>query len=318
MLPPGRYRLVDLATQGYLLLVAGMAVFLRGEHWLTVVVLHFAALAGVHVLTRFEENTDRATSDLPDLWWRRGLGWLRDIYPLLLYPGVYVEIETMNRMLAAPRIDPWLLRADHALFGFQPAEIFPVAMSQPLFSEFMHVSYLSFYAMVGGIPLWLAARNRPACRHFIAVMSLMFYACYAVFLFVPAWGPRVLSADTPERAWFEAQYGHTPRPVPEETTRLPIHQALAFVERHGEIPAAAFPSSHVAVALGTTWLAWRHLRGIRWLHLFFTLTILFSTVYTRAHYAVDVFGGILAAAVLLPAAHALCVSTDGRRQTSRS
>jgi membrane-associated phospholipid phosphatase len=318
MLLSGRYRLVDLATQSYLVLVAGIIGLLRGEHWITLVLLHLAAVAGIHALTTFEENTEHSRSELPAAWWRRGLGWLREIYPVLLYPAIYVEIETVNRMLAAPRIDPWLLRADHALFGFQPAEVFPVALPHPLFSEFMHASYLSFYAMVGGIALWLAASNRPACRHFVAVVSLMFYACYAIFLFVPAWGPRVLSADTPERAWFAAQYGRSPRPVPEAATRLPVHLTLAFVERHGEIPAAAFPSSHVAVALGTTWLSWRHLRRLRWLHLCFTLTILFSTVYTRAHYAVDVLGGLVAAAVLLPAAQALYAATDGRRQTPRS
>ena len=315
---PGRYRLVDLCTQGYLGLVAGLALVVRGEHWVGLVGFHLAALAGVHLLTRLDHRKAGATGNHSAPAWRRGLSWLRELYPLLLCLGLYVEIETVNRMLVFPRLDPWLMRADHALFGFQPAEAFPVAMAQPIFSEFMHVSYFSFHAMIGGIGLWLAAHNQAACRHFIAVVSLMFYACYTIFLFAPAWGPRVWSADTPERTWFVAQYGRAPREVPEATTRLPGHRALTFVEEHGEIAGAAFPSSHVAVALGTAWVAWRYFRRMRWLYAFCALTILFSTVYTRAHYAVDVFGGLMAAAVLLPAAQALYARTDGRRQTARS
>ena len=170
---------------------------------------------------------------------------------MLLYVGLYVETAVLNRMINLPRIDPWLLRADHALCGFQPAEAFPLAMAQPLFSEFMHLSYVSYYLMVGGVGLWLSLRDRAACRHFVTVVSLVFYACYATYLFVPAVGPRVLFEATPERAQFVAQYGREPRPTPTPNGGEWAQRTFALVEQHGEIPGAAFPSSHVAVALVT-------------------------------------------------------------------
>ncbi|MSU24684.1 MAG: phosphatase PAP2 family protein [Opitutus sp.] len=313
-----QYRLVDVATQGYLLFVAFVALALRGEHWVGLVALHLGTVTVVHGLIR--TNPPPAARDVAGGAFSANAGraWLREFYPILLYVGLYVETVVVNRMMATPRLDPWLLRVDHELLGFQPAEVFPVAFVQPLFSEFMHLSYLSFHVMVGGVGWWLSVRNLTAFRHFVTVVSLVFYACYATYLFVPAVGPRVLFADTPERAQFIAQYGRPPRPTPVPAGGQWAGRAFTLVEEHGEIPGAAFPSSHVAVALVTAWFSWRYVRRIRWLHLFFVVTILFSTVYTRAHYAVDVIGGLVAAAVLFPAAQALYARAGGPRHTGRS
>lgn len=313
-----RYRLVDFATQGYLLFVALLAAALRREHWVELVALHVGGMGVVHVLIASDPRTKADEAGGRPSPAAAGRSWLREFYPILLYTGLYVEIAAVNRMVNLPRLDPWLLKLDHALFGFQPAEAFPVALPQPLFSEFMHLSYLSYYLMVGGVGLWLSLRNLTAFRHFVTVVSLVFYACYATYLFVPAVGPRVLFADSPERAQFVAQYGREPREVSPPTEAEWARSALAVVEANGEIPGAAFPSSHVAVAFVTAWFSWKYLRRIRWLHLGFAVTVLLSTVYTRAHYAVDIIGGLAAAALLGPAAHALFVRSPGTRQTGRS
>lgn len=290
MLSLNRYRLVDLATQGYLLFVALVALALRGNHWLGLVLLHTAGIGLVHRL--IQSSSGPATPR-----WRQ---FIRDFYPVLLFGGFYTEILLVNRMLTISRIDPWLMQVDHAIFGLQPAEAFFPAFPSPMVSEVLHLSYLSFYAMIGGVGFWLAVRNRPAFGHFITVVALTFYVCYASYLFVPAAGPRVFYSDTPERGQFFVIYGQAPRPVPAGVEGGWCYRALDLIERHAEIPAAAFPSSHVALALITAWFSWRYLRPIRWLHLGLALLICVSTVYTRAHYGVDVLGGILAAAILFP------------------
>lgn len=312
-----RYRLVDFATQGYLLFVALVALALRGEHWAELVALHVGGMAVVHLLITSDPRAATADFDHRQSTITACRAWLREFYPILLYIGLYVETVVVNRMVNAPRLDPWLLRADHALFGFEPAEAFPLALAQPLFSEFMHLSYLTYYVMVGGVGLWLSLRNLPAFRHFVTVVSLVFYACYATYLFVPAVGPRVLFETTPERDQFVAQYGREPRSAPPPASGQWAQRVFVLVEEQGEIPGAAFPSSHVAVALVTAWFSWRYIRRIRWLHLFFALTILFSTVYTRAHYAVDAIAGLVAAALLFATAQALYLRANRPRQTER-
>lgn len=315
---PSRYRLVDLATQGYLLFVALVALVARGEHWAELVAAHVGVIVLVHLLIASDRSAGGADSWRGKSMATAGRGWLREFYPILLYTGLYVETVLVNRMIAAPRIDPWLLRADHALFGCEPAEVFPIAFAHPLFSELMYVSYLAYYGMVGGVGLWLSLRNRNAFRHFVTVVSLVFYGCYALYLFVPAVGPRIIFVSSPERTQFIARYGHEPRAAAAGGDGRWAQRAFAVIEERGEIPGAAFPSSHVAVALVTAWFSWRHLRRIRWLHLGFAIAILFAAVYTRAHYAVDILGGLAAAAGLFPAAQALDARFGGGRQTARA
>ena len=69
---------------------------------------------------------------------------------------------------------------------------------------------------------------------------------------------------------------------------------------HFESAGAAFPSSHVAVAIGTVYFSFLYLRRIRHIHLLAAILLCVSTVYGRYHYVVDVAAGIVTAAVLIP------------------
>jgi membrane-associated phospholipid phosphatase len=75
---------------------------------------------------------------------------------------------------------------------------------------------------------------------------------------------------------------------------------MAVIYEHFESPGAAFPSSHVAIALVTVYFSFRYLRAIRWAHLIVAILLCVSTVYCRYHYAVDVPAGVLMTALFLP------------------
>jgi membrane-associated phospholipid phosphatase len=309
------YRLVDYATQGYLLFVAAVVLAFHNARlpvWPWLVGTHAVLVPLVHALIR------RAARPQPPAF----VLLLRDCYPLLLYGLFYWETELVNRMFGTPRIDALLMRADHAVFGGQPAEAFMPTMPGFLFSELMHLSYFSFYVMIGGLGVWLGLRDRKAAVHFVTVVSLVFYLCYATYLFLPAVGPRVMFHDSPERSLFFELYGRAPQPVPESAVGGPAFAVMDVIERHAEIRGAAFPSSHVALAWITAWFSWRYVRPIRWLHVGFAGLICLSTVYGRFHYGVDVLAGILVAAVLFPIANGLhrrfAERTDAPSQSDRS
>jgi membrane-associated phospholipid phosphatase len=77
-------------------------------------------------------------------------------------------------------------------------------------------------------------------------------------------------------------------------------QIMKWVYRVFEAPGAAFPSSHVAVALCTVFFSFRYLRPIRYLHLAVAILLCFATVYCRYHYVVDVLAGLVTAAAVIP------------------
>jgi membrane-associated phospholipid phosphatase len=77
-------------------------------------------------------------------------------------------------------------------------------------------------------------------------------------------------------------------------------QLMVWIYDTFEAPGAAFPSSHVAVAIATLWFSFRYLPRIRWLHLIMVVLLCLSTIYCCYHYAVDVAAGIGTAALLIP------------------
>ena len=75
---------------------------------------------------------------------------------------------------------------------------------------------------------------------------------------------------------------------------------MGWIYDHFEAAGAAFPSSHVAVALCTVYFSFLYLPRLRYLHLFTSILLCISTVYGRYHYVVDVVAGVAVAAVLVP------------------
>jgi membrane-associated phospholipid phosphatase len=196
-------------------------------------------------------------------------------------------------------LDPFFIRLEQAIFGFQPAVAFMATWPHPVISEFFYLSYFTYYLMIAGVGLALFFRNRAAFRHFVAILSFVLYICFAAFIFLPVAGPPAFYLDIPR---FAGQHllPHYPLEFPLQVTRGPFFQLMAFIYRHFESGGAAFPSSHVAVALCTLLFSWRYLPRIRFIHLAAVLALSISTVYCRYHYAVDVIAGAATALVLVP------------------
>ena len=295
--PVRPYRFMDWATQGFLAIVAILLVVFHRRApapWPWIVVGHVLAMVVIHRLVMSVAGGTRNPA----------VRFLREIYPMILYTAFFRETELVNTAIGIPRLDPHFLRLEDHLFGAQPSVVLMSAIPSLWVSELLYASYFAYYVMVVGTGLWLMTRNRSAFRHFISVVSFVFYACYLFYMAVPVIGPRLLFRATPEQAWYAATYPLLPLPsIPESVQQGPFFHLMAFIYRHFEAMSAAFPSSHVAIAVTTLWFSWRYLRPIRWIHAVAVVLLCISTVYCHYHYAVDVPAGILAAAVLIPLAN---------------
>lgn len=302
---PG-YRFIDWATQAYNAFVALVIVCVHNDRfpaWPWLLVGHAAVAVLVHALARTDLHPHRPSS----------VRLLREFLPILLYTAFYNETGPINRLIGAEPWDARLTAVEHALFGFQPSIAFMEAAPWLLFSELMHAAYFSYYLMIAGLGLWFLFRQPDAFRHFVGVVSFVFYACYVAYLFIPAVGPRAFFEDSEARQLILKWYGHLPSEAPTSLTRGPFFQIIAFFYRHLETWGAAFPSSHVAVALTTTWFTWRYLPRWRWIHTTTAILLCASTVYGRFHYVVDVFGGAVAWAVFLPLGNWLYARFESNR-----
>jgi membrane-associated phospholipid phosphatase len=306
--PPHRwtaaYRLVDWATQ---LLLGGVALLLvtfrhqAPSQWPWIVAGHLFLMAAVHGLVT---AVARGSAN-------PAVRFLREAYPILFYTLFFRETELVNRTVGNPRLDPHFLVLEHQLFGTQPSVALMNALPQLWVSEILYASYFSYYVMVAGLGLWLLWRNRAAFHHFISVVTFVFYGCYVFYMAVPVIGPRLLFRPSPEREWYAATYAGLPPPAyPDAVQHGPFYHLMAFIYRHFEAMSAAFPSSHVAVAVTTLWFSWRYARPIRWVHAVMVVLLCVSTVYCHYHYAVDVPAGVLAALMLIPLGNWLYLRCD--------
>lgn len=287
------YTFIDYATQLYLALVAALVLAfhdgaLPGWHWY--IGAHAVGIVVIHGLIR-------ASAAQPQ---NRVLDFLRHFYPVLLYAWLYRETGLLNQMVYRGYLDAAFYRLDEQLFGFAPSFAFMEALPGRLVSEVFYASYFSYYLMISGVGLALFLRQRAQFHHYISVTSFVFYACYVIYIFLPVVGPRIYY---PQLSHLELPAAMVPPVVPEFPATVQagvFYRIMEVIYEHFESPGAAFPSSHVAIAIVTVYFSFLYLRKIRWPHFAVAILLCLATVYCRYHFAVDVIAGVVMAGVTLP------------------
>ena len=287
------YTFVDYATQVYIAFVGLIVLGFHGAHlvvWPWLLLAHGLGLVLIHGLiqlaARFPAN--------------RLLDFLRHYYPIPLYLGFYPETELLNQLFFHGYLDAHFLRLEHWLFGWQPGLELMLRFPATWLAEVFYAAYFSFYLMIAGVGLALLVRDRRQFAHFISVVSFVLYVCYAIYIFLPVVGPRIVDLNLPGLALPLAALPATNYDPPESVQRAIFFRLMGWFYQHFESAGAAFPSSHVAVAICTVYFSFRYLPRIRHVHLLLALLLCVATVYGRYHYVVDVASGVLTAAVLIP------------------
>lgn len=286
------YRLVDYLTQGYVGLIAVLILFFHGGElplWPLYVAVHVAIMVAVHVLIRLSRRHEN-----------RFIQMLRAFYPIILYTFLYTETHRLDGLFYHGYLDGLVIDWEQRLFGAQLSRTMMRNLPHLWVSEVFYASYFSYYVMIPGVGFGLYFKDRARFFQFVTVVSFVFYVCYLTYIFMPVMGPH--GADI--GVTFTGKLASVgPRVVPEALRSGPFYNIMRIVYRLVEPEGgAAFPSSHVAVALTTLWFTWCFLKRARWVHLVAAIMLCVSTVYCGYHYAVDVIAGLAAAAVLAPVA----------------
>lgn len=250
---------------------AALAFPHRPEGWLLLALVHVCA-AVIGFGPRFLQNGWRVASRLgPGLTTR-----LHDAYPLLLIPPLYSELPILNRSVHdGVFFDAIVQRWEQAIFGLQPSRDLAQALPFTALSELLHLGYLSYYLLVFGPPLLLYFQGRRTeYRNAVFALMLTFVAHYLFFVWFPVQGPRYL---------FPAPGG--------ALAGGPFYRLTHLVLEAGSSQGAAFPSSHVGVAVAQTLVCRRYLR--RWwpAAAIATTALAVGTVYGGFHYATDAMAG---------------------------
>jgi len=277
---PARLEPVDLLLLAYLAVVTAVALYRAptepGCWWVAAANLLAALLIGLLA---------RAPA-------RPAVRTLRVLYPLLLLPVLYGELDLLNR--AGPAVhDALVQRWELALFGSQVSREWWRAAPSVFWSTLLHGAYFSYYFVVSVPAFWFISRgNHPAARRFVLAVMTTFVACYLVFVFFPVAGPYYVFSRPAD--WF----------LDNPAARL-VYRTLAGGSSYG----AAFPSSHVAATVAAAIATWQGSRRLGLVLLVPTILLTVGVVYCQMHYAVDALAGLA-----LGSGVALAVGTAVSRQ----
>jgi membrane-associated phospholipid phosphatase len=147
-------------------------------------------------------------------------------------------------------------------------------------SEVLHAGYLAYYPAIFAPPLLLFARGeRRGLAQTILALTITYSVCWTVFAFMPVAGPRYL--------WSAPS-------VPVGPFRALTLRVLAAGSSRG----AAFPSSHMAVMVAQTLMAFRWQRRVALALVLVSILIGVGAVYGGFHYGVDMVAGALLGGVI--------------------
>ncbi len=217
------------------------------------------------------------------------------------YPDTY----QLNQ--AFPNLDHVFAGYEQQLFGCQPALLFSQAISNPVFSELMHMGYGSYYPLIVLVTLfYFFFRNNDFDRAAFIIIGA-FFTYYIPFVLLPVTGPQyyylaagvdnIAKGVFPDIGHYFATHDEG-LPIPGYAQGF-FYQFVASMHEAGECPTAAFPSSHVGITSILLMLVWHSKNRRLFLSIIpFFLLMCFATVYIQAHYVIDVLGGFLSAIII--------------------
>ncbi|MGA1866328.1 MAG: phosphatase PAP2 family protein [Thermoplasmatota archaeon] len=226
---------------------------------------------------------------------REGMGRsLRDYLPLLLVVLVYENMTHLFPLVVEHLADPSLMELDSIIFGTQPT-IWMERINHPLLTDYLTFAYL-LYFFLPALPalVFSITGRRGDFRDLMLAICLSLYIAYLGYTLVPAIGPKYYM---PERYSMDLQGIFLYQRVE------PVWDLMRSTTRD------CFPSHHTAMSLISFYYIGRlkdHSRASKWVYYAYiplTLSLIFSTIYLRYHWVVDVAAGFILAGISIWAAN---------------
>lgn len=254
---------LDIITIGYIALF-GLGIVVFGQNdpsWLTLLAVHVVLLCvcGWMVVKWHDQE--------------RGIrGFLRQLYPPLLYMFFYSETRVAIHWLFPGFFDAKLVAIERVIFGVD-LNVWLTPLQKPLVNEWMMLGYFSYYLLVPLVvlPLFFSHRIREANR-LLTASTIAFVISYFGFVLFPVEGPRYFLADQ----------------LTQPLSGYLFVPLVQWIIANGAIHGGCMPSSHVAVAWVVIVWAYRTQRRLAIVLTPLVATLFVATIWGRFHYISDV------------------------------
>ncbi|MEK6646080.1 MAG: phosphatase PAP2 family protein [Candidatus Firestonebacteria bacterium] len=179
-------------------------------------------------------------------------------------------------------IDNTLIKLDYFIFGVNPT-VWLEKITFPILTEILQIIYCTYFFLPIFFGVILLSKGKHTEFHRVLSSILCaFYFNYILYIIFPAIGPRYtlnhLQSFPLTGIFF---------------TSL-IRDGLSNLEG---IHRDVFPSGHTAVPLVVLYFSYKYERKIFYILLPIVIAMIFSTVYLRYHYVIDVISGVVLAGI---------------------
>jgi len=269
-----RSTILDRLTVGYILAFAIALVLLGRENkdWIELFLAHVGLLAVIAAIIHFWH--DQATGVR---------GFIRQLYPGLLYSFFYREMQAASFWVFPRFLDAKLVAFERTVFGTDP-NVWIVPAQSAWLNEIMMAGYCSYYLLIPIVALPLFFKRRLAeVRGFLTATTIAFVISYVGFVLFPVEGPRHFLADqfaAPLSGGF-------------------FVGLVSWIMGHAAIHGGCMPSSHVAVGLVVLVWAWKTMPKLGRALTPFVAVLCVATAWGRFHYVTDIMVGLIVGVVSL-------------------
>lgn len=221
----------------------------------------------------------------------------RRYYPIPIIYLMYQQVHSYVPVVHPVLYDDVLMSWDKALFGVNPTQWLH-QFAHPALTEYLQITYTLFYFLpvLQGVELTVKG-NYDRLATFVYLMTFGFLVSYLMYFLMPAIGPRFTLHN----------FLATDQDLP---GLFLTHTFREFINAGGSAPAGipnpadvvnrdCMPSGHTMMTLMNILLAFKYRSRWRWFFAVVGGSLIFSTLYLRYHYVVDVLAGALCALAVL-------------------
>ncbi|MBP9193022.1 MAG: phosphatase PAP2 family protein [Ignavibacteria bacterium] len=277
----------DVTNQLFLILLGLISlIFIEStaERILIPLVNIFFCILIIYFVSHYEKKPELSRRE------RSFTRFLRFWYPgfmiFFCFKEIYYIMINANKNL----YDNYLIDIDRWLFGTDPA-VFLSHYIDPFAVEFLQIAYGFFYVMplIYAMELYFWHRYEEL-KYASFVIFFGFYLSFIGYMLIPAIGPRFTifnfsNIDMELPGLFAAKFI---RDVINFGESIPY--GVADPENYAQ--RDAFPSGHTLIVLLITYLSHKIKSNSFYFYLPYSIILIFSTVYLRYHYVIDLIAAV--------------------------
>lgn len=222
---------------------------------------------------------------------------LSTLMPLAFLGFFYNETASFNHLFFS-NFDGRVSQIELSIFKVQPSVIFSEIMNWAWFSELMNFGYFSYYLIIFITPIIFYYKKPDYFQKLLFVLLTSFYLYYTLFIIFPVVGPQFYFQGELAAFYPQGFLGYL----------------IQFIQETGEVPTGAFPSSHVGISLLLGYFIFRYFRKYFIWILIVIVILIFSTVYIKAHYVLDVFAAFIVTPIFYYLSNKLYISCPNSNQ----